>query len=93
METHLIEENILSISALHREVLQISILADSVLQAQLLPELATDCRGSCQHMETVSYAMRLESRIHVGETTNAELRGWSSLGITYRCCRTGRLGL
>ena len=43
-QTHLIEEDVLAISALGCKLLQVPILADAVLEAQLLPELAANCR-------------------------------------------------
>jgi hypothetical protein len=43
-QTHLIEEDILAISALGCKLLQVPILADTVLEAQLLPELTANCR-------------------------------------------------
>lgn len=42
IETDLVEEHILAITALGGELLQVSILVDAMLQAQLLPELTTD---------------------------------------------------
>ena len=39
----LVEEDILPITAFCREVFEIAILTDSMLQAQLLPELTTNC--------------------------------------------------
>jgi hypothetical protein len=42
IETDLVKEHILAITALGRELLQVSILIDAMLQAQLLPELTSD---------------------------------------------------
>lgn len=41
--THLVEEDILSVSTFSRKVFQIAILVDSMFQTQLLPELRADC--------------------------------------------------
>lgn len=49
--TYLVEEDILAVPAFCCKLLQVPILANTVLQAQLLPELATDCTYSGQRDE------------------------------------------
>lgn len=43
--TCLVEEDILPVTALSREVFEVAVLVDAVLLAQLLPELAANCTG------------------------------------------------
>lgn len=44
--TDLVEKNILAVSALRREFLQIAVLVYSMFETELLPELAADCKQS-----------------------------------------------
>lgn len=44
----LVVEDILSVTALGRKVLEIAILVDPMFLAELLPELTPNCRQGCQ---------------------------------------------
>jgi hypothetical protein len=42
-KSHLVEEDVLPVTAFGRKVFQVAVLVDTVLLAELLPELAPDC--------------------------------------------------
>ena len=55
----LVVEDVLAVAALGRKVFEVAVLADSMLLAQLLPELAPDCRPSISFVAKLSRAVKL----------------------------------
>ncbi|KAG6239343.1 hypothetical protein E4U24_006884, partial [Claviceps purpurea] len=82
----LVVKHVLAIASLGGKVFEIAILANAMLQAELLPELASNCGTRLSAHKSIRWDSYEERIVLVPDGVERPM------GDTYCCCRTAQPG-